>query len=138
MYSIASRSLLSGNRTGCIYRCYFTISDCRCHAKLRCFRGFSVSAFISLTRDNITHYNLIDYSDLGERKTTRIVDNVIKYHRFFSAVLNALISAGFVIEKLLEPLPSDAMMRRYPVYKYKKYWHKPDFLLIRARKARTY
>jgi len=91
-----------------------------------------------LTRDNITHYNLIDYSDLGERKTTRIVDNVIKYHRFFSAVLNALISAGFVIEKLLEPLPSDAMMRRYPVYKYKKYWHKPDFLLIRARKARAY
>lgn len=83
---------------------------------------------------NIVHYNLTDYSDLGERKTTWIVDNVIKYHRSFSAILNALISAGFVIEKVVEPLPNEATMEQYP--SYKKYWHKPDLLLIRVRKSR--
>ena len=81
---------------------------------------------------NILHYNLTDYSLLGERKTSWIVDNVIKYHRSFSSILNSLISTGFVIEKVLEPLPSEKTMDMYP--SYKKYYHKPDFLLIKARK----
>lgn len=84
-------------------------------------------------RGNITHYNLSDYSDLGERRTVWFVDNVIKYHRTFSAILNALTGAGFVVERVLEPLPDEAVMERYP--SYKKYLHKPDFLLVRARKG---
>lgn len=81
---------------------------------------------------NITHYNLTDYSALGERRTTWFVDGVIKYHRSFSAIINALAATGFIIEKALEPLPDEAAMEQYPAYK--KYWHKPDFLLIRAKK----
>ena len=84
-------------------------------------------------RGDIAHYNLTDYSSLGERRTTWIVDNVMKYHRSFSAIFNALSGAGFFVEKVLEPLPDEAVMEQYPAYK--KYWHKPDFLLIRARKA---
>ncbi|UNC93211.1 class I SAM-dependent methyltransferase [Candidatus Contubernalis alkaliaceticus] len=80
---------------------------------------------------NVIHYNLTDYSLLGERKTRWIVDGVIKYHRTFSSIFNSLIKAGFVIEKVLEPLPEEKIMERYP--SYKKYYHKPDFLLIKAR-----
>ena len=82
---------------------------------------------------NILHYNLTDYSSLGERKTSWIIDEVIKYHRSFSSILNSIIDVGFIIEKVIEPLPDEATMNQYPAYK--KYYHKPDFLLIRARKA---
>lgn len=81
---------------------------------------------------NILHYNLTDYSLLGERKTNWIIDNVIKYHRSFSAIFNSLIAEGFLIEKVLEPLPDEKTMEQYP--SYQKYYHKPDFLLIKARK----
>lgn len=40
--------------------------------------------------------------------------------------------AGFLIEKVLEPMPDEMVMARYPAYK--SYWHKPDFLLVRTRK----
>ena len=81
---------------------------------------------------NILHYNLTDYSIPGMRKTTWIVDEVVKYHRSFSSIVNSLSDAGFIIEKMLEPLPGTDIMEKYP--SYKKYYHKPDFLLIRARK----
>jgi 2-polyprenyl-3-methyl-5-hydroxy-6-metoxy-1,4-benzoquinol methylase len=81
---------------------------------------------------NILHYNLTDYSLLGERVTNWIVDNVVKYHRSFSSIFNSMIDSGFIIEKVLEPLPDETTMSQYPAYK--KYYHKPDFLLIRARK----
>lgn len=82
---------------------------------------------------NILHYNLTDYSLLGERKTNWIVNDVIKYHRSFSSIINSLIDAGFLIEKVIEPIPDEAIMSKYPLYE--KYYHKPDFLLLRARKV---
>ena len=88
------------------------------------------------TRDaqgHILHYNLTDYSVPGMRKTTWFVDDVIKYHRSFSSIINSLCTAGLLIEKMLEPVPNAAVMDAYP--SYKKYRHKPDFLLIRARKS---
>ncbi len=81
---------------------------------------------------DILHYNLSDYSIPGIRTSTWIVDGVIKYHRSFSSIINSLSAAGFIIEKMLEPLPGTDIMEKYP--SYKKYYHKPDFLLIRARK----
>lgn len=81
---------------------------------------------------NILHYNLTGYSMPGIRKTAWIVDEVIKYHRTFSSIIHSLSAAGFLIEEMLEPLPSAEIMEKYP--SYKKYYHKPDFLLIRARK----
>ena len=81
---------------------------------------------------NIIHYNLTDYSLLGERKTRWFVDGVVKYHRTFSSIFNSLINAGFTIEQVLEPLPDEKIMAQYP--SYKKYYHKPDFLLIKVRR----
>lgn len=81
---------------------------------------------------NILHYNLTDYSLSGKRETDWIIDGVIKYHRPFSSILNSLISAGFCIEKVLEPLPDEKIIAQYPAYQ--KTVHKPDFLLVKARK----
>lgn len=78
------------------------------------------------------HYNLTTYALEGERKVTWIVDGVIKYHRTMSSIINSLSNAGFIIDKMLEPIPSKEIMDQYP--SYKKYIHKPDFLLIKVKK----
>lgn len=78
------------------------------------------------------HYNLTTYALEGERKVTWIVDGVIKYHRTMSSIINSLINAGFIIDKILEPVPGKEIVEQYPWYK--KNIHKPDFLLIKAKK----
>ena len=55
-----------------------------------------------------------------------------KYHRTFSTIINTLISAGFSIERMIEPLPTDEILEQYP--DYKDLFHKPDFLLLRVKK----
>lgn len=87
------------------------------------------------TRDengNKLHLNLADYGVEGERKTVWFVDDVKKYHRTFSTIVNALIEAGFTIEKMIEPLPTEELLEKYP--DYGDLFHKPDFLLIRVKK----
>lgn len=78
------------------------------------------------------HYNLTTYALEGERKVTWIVDGVIKYHRTMSSIINSLSNAGFIIDKILEPIPGKEIMEQCP--SYKKYIHKPDFLLIKVKK----
>ena len=60
------------------------------------------------------------------------VDNVKKYHRTFSTIINTLINSGFSIERMIEPLPTDEILEQYP--DYKDLFHKPDFLLLRVKK----
>ena len=78
--------------------------------------------------------NISNYSVDGERETTWFVDGVKKYHRTFSTVVNTLADAGFIVERLLEPVPTPEMARAYP--RHADLLHKPDFLLVRARKPR--
>lgn len=82
---------------------------------------------------NTLYYNLSDYTKSGKRTTSWIVDGVVKYHRTFSDIVCALTDAGFVIEKMLEPTPTEETIARDP--KWEKCLHKPNFLLIKARKG---
>lgn len=87
------------------------------------------------TRDengNKLYLNLSNYGLEGERESVWFVDNVKKYHRTFSTIINTLIGAGFSIEKMIEPLPTEELIEKYP--NYKDLFHKPDFLLIKASK----
>ena len=77
-------------------------------------------------------YNLSDYALSGKRKVNWLVEDVIMYHRTFSEVINALIDAGFKVERVLEPLPSKAAIKKEP--KLKRRYHKPNFLIIKAVK----
>ena len=76
--------------------------------------------------------NISNYSVDGARESTWFVEKVKKYHRTFSTIINTLIEAGFQIEKLMEPVPTTEMLVAYP--EYKDLLHKPDFLLVKAKK----
>lgn len=87
------------------------------------------------TRDengNKLYLNLADYGIEGERESEWFVDNVKKYHRTFSTIINTLIEVGFTVEKMIEPLPTDEILEQYP--EYRDLFHKPDFLLLRTKK----
>ncbi|MEE0879478.1 MAG: class I SAM-dependent methyltransferase [Treponemataceae bacterium] len=81
---------------------------------------------------NKLYINLSNYGIEGERESTWFVDNVKKYHRTFSTIINTLIETGFTIEKMIEPLPTEDLLKKYP--EYKDLFHKPDFLLVKVRK----
>ncbi len=80
----------------------------------------------------VLYYNLSDYSISGKRSVNWIVDGVQKYHRTFSEIVNTLTSAGFVIQKMLEPIPSEEDINQDS--SREKKLHKPNFLLIKAKK----
>jgi len=81
---------------------------------------------------NKVHYNLSDYSTGGQRIVSWMVDGIIKYHRTFSDIVNALVGAGFTIERMLEPSPDEEFLSKYP--DYAPQLHKPNFLLLRCKK----
>ena len=78
------------------------------------------------------YYNLSEYSVSGKRTIRWFVDGVVKYHRTFSDIVNALAGAGFVITAMREPIPSAKELKRDPTLARKL--HKPDFLVVQARK----
>ncbi len=87
------------------------------------------------TRDadgNKLFCNLKNYSVEGERESVWFVDNVKKYHRTFSTIVNTLADAGFFIQKMIEPGPTEEILKEYP--EQADLYHKPDFLLVRAVK----
>lgn len=77
--------------------------------------------------------NISNYSVDGERESTWFVDNVKKYHRTFSSIINSLIDAGFRIDRLIEPYPSPEILKKHP--EHEDLLHKPDFLLVKATKV---
>ena len=79
------------------------------------------------------YVNLANYGLEGERETVWFVDNVKKYHRTFSTIVNDLTEAGFVIDRLIEPLPTEEILKKYP--NYKDLFHKPDFLLVKVKNS---
>ncbi len=78
-------------------------------------------------------YTFSNYNEPGERKVHWYVDGVIKYHRTFSNVINALTKAGFVIEEVCEPTPEDWAVEKLPTIV--KEYIKPNFLIIKAKKV---
>ena len=79
------------------------------------------------------YVNLSGYAIEGERRTRWFVDDVQKYHRMFSTIVNLLIDSGFSIERMTEPLPDEELLKSFP--EYCDLFHKPDFLIIRAGKV---
>ncbi len=55
------------------------------------------------------------------------------YRRPLSAIVNPLIAAGFVLERILEPVPLEEFKRSDPL-DYEKLIKEPGFLCVRAQK----
>lgn len=63
---------------------------------------------------NKIHYNLSDYMYSGQRHMKWFVDNVEKYHRPISEIFNSIISTGFVINNVVEPVPDEYALEKRP------------------------
>jgi SAM-dependent methyltransferase len=62
-----------------------------------------------------------------------VVGSVAFYRRPLTAITEALAGAGFVIERLVEPQPTEAFRHASPE-EYEKYMKAPWYLVIRARR----
>lgn len=68
----------------------------------------------------------------GLRTQHWLVDNVVKYHRTLSTIVNTLIEHGLQIEKMVEPIPTkDAVSN---LQNLNREFRRPSFLIIRAKK----
>ena len=80
---------------------------------------------------NPTGFVLSNYQEPGERNIFWLTDNVIKYHRTFSQIINGLIDNRFEINKVLEPKPVNPYIDNK---RNIECIHKPYFLIIKALK----
>jgi len=66
---------------------------------------------------NKIHYNLSDYMCSGKRLAKWFDNNVEKYHRPISEIINSLISHGFTINSVVEPVPDEYALGRRPDFR---------------------
>ena len=81
---------------------------------------------------NRISYTFSDYHRTGKRVITWYVNGVVKYHRTFSDIINALANAGFIIEQVVEPLPEPWAIEKLPTMA--KEYIKPNFFIVKAKK----
>ncbi|MDZ7928070.1 MAG: class I SAM-dependent methyltransferase [Agrobacterium sp.] len=81
----------------------------------------------------ILHWPLDNYQNEGMRHSNWMADDVVKYHRTVSGILNALLTSGFAITRLAEPRPDPALLAERPEMKHED--RRPIFLIVGARKA---
>ena len=79
-----------------------------------------------------TGWRLDRYFDEGTREETWFVAGVRKVHRTLTTLVNELLDAGFVLERLLEPAPGPRWLETHPQAVDEA--RRPVFLLVRARK----
>jgi SAM-dependent methyltransferase len=79
-----------------------------------------------------TGWGVDRYADEGAREETWFVPGVLKVHRMFATLLNGLLDAGLVIQRVVEPMPSEQWLRDHPQAVDER--RRPMFLLVRARK----
>ena len=78
--------------------------------------------------------NIRNYLREGQRTIKWVVDEYELYHRTFSTLINAVISAGFVIEECQESRVQEELLSRYPDI-FGGIIHRPDFIFFRCRKV---
>ncbi|NMH70981.1 class I SAM-dependent methyltransferase [Bacillus sp. RO3] len=78
------------------------------------------------------HWAMDHYRDEGKREQEWYVKGVVKYHRTLSTLINGLITQGFVLERLVEPLPTDKGLMLLP--KLKNEERRPSFLILKSSK----
>jgi SAM-dependent methyltransferase len=82
---------------------------------------------------NIRHFPVDNYFDEGRRDTTFLGESVLKYHRTLTTYLHGLIQQGFAITGVVEPQPSETMLRTDAGMRDEL--RRPMMLIISARKG---
>lgn len=92
--------------------------------------------FMDFTLFNRENYFLTELLD-DEWNTNKGKVKVQFYRRPLSSILNSIIDSGFMIEKVLEPMPTEQFKIKQPKT-YDRLTKKPQFLFIRAKKLKNY
>lgn len=71
-----------------------------------------------INHDGKRYYLLSDYNNVGKRLINWNIDGVIKYHRNFSTIINAIVNAGMNIVEIKESLASEEAVKLVEKYKY--------------------
>ena len=79
-----------------------------------------------------TRWAIDRYFDEGVRDERWFVAGVRKFHRTLASLVNGLLDAGLVVERVVEPVPSEAWLREHPQSVDER--RRPVFLLLRAGK----
>jgi len=82
--------------------------------------------------DDEFHWPLSGYCEEGLREQNWYAEGVVKYHRKVSSMLNDLVGAGMVIERVEEPEEVLAAGRTEPVFPQNR--HRPSVLVVRSVK----
>jgi 2-polyprenyl-3-methyl-5-hydroxy-6-metoxy-1,4-benzoquinol methylase len=77
-------------------------------------------------------WGLDRYGDEGAREETWFVPGVRKVHRTVATLINGLVDARLVVERVVEPIPGEQWLRDHPAAGDER--RRPMFLLVRARK----
>jgi len=72
------------------------------------------------------------YAEEGTREETWFVPGVRKVHRMLATLVNGVVEAGLVLERLVEPMPDERWLREHPGAIDER--RRPMFLMLRARK----
>jgi SAM-dependent methyltransferase len=75
------------------------------------------------------------YSDEGPRREHWFAEGVRKYHRTLATLVNGLVDAGFVVQRVVEPVPSAERLAARPQDVDER--RRPMFLLLRGMRAGT-
>ena len=79
-----------------------------------------------------TRWALDRYAEEGVRDETWFVAGVRKIHRTLATLINGLVDAGLLVERVVEPVPSEQWLDAHPDLRDER--RRPVFLLVRARK----
>jgi hypothetical protein len=73
-----------------------------------------------------------DYAVEGPREREWFVGGVRRHHRMLSTLLNGLIAAGFVVERVEESWPTEDWVRDHP--EHAEELRRPMFILVQAER----
>ena len=78
-------------------------------------------------------YLLDDYADEGPREFPWLGRQFVNMHRTLSSYISAFLDAGFSLEALHEPMPSDAAMAKQPGFSPEDF-RSPNFVIFALKK----
>lgn len=89
----------------------------------------------SWTKDgsgNKLYFNLSDYMHSGKRRTIWFKQELEKYHRTISEIINTLIHQNFIIKEVIEPVPDEEALKKRPDFADE--FHKTTCIIIKAQR----
>jgi hypothetical protein len=96
------------------------------------FTAFGNQDWIYDEKGNKIHWPVDNYFIEGSREATFLGQKIIKYHRTLTTYINSLTNNGFIVKKIIEPLPSQEMLEQNEIFREEL--RRPMMLIISAYK----